>query len=269
MALGTLGTALAGSAITAGANFGINKLFGPKKGEAQAPLTQFQFPGFNAGGLNASADKSGNYTVSPSAERLGLVNNVAGQFGAQAGELGALRSRVAPGVSDLRAAKLAEIENARLNAVGNLRENLQRRRVLGSSFGQDTLARAENEFGQAKAKASAESFLQELEMTNNLLNQQYEASRNQFQTGLNEMNLQADVAAKLASGATATMGANARFLSELNAKEAAGAGRFMGDITQPFTKALGNYASSFFGGNSGGSAPVMVNQGWGNVPTFA
>ena len=260
--LGTLGTALAGAAVTAGANYGLNKLFGPKQGAAQAPLANFTAPGFSAGGLTATADRTGNYSVSASPERLGLVNDIAGQFGAQAGELGGLRNRVAPGVSDLRAARLAEIDNARTAAIGNLRENLQRRRVLGSSFGQDTLARAENEFGQAKAKASAESFLQELELTNNLINQQYEASRNQFQTGLNEMNLQADVAAKLAAGSTATMGANARFLSALNAQEAAGAGKFMGDTFSPVTKAFGNYAGSFFGGGGATGGGSFAGNPW-------
>lgn len=259
MALGTLGTALAGSAISAGASFGLNKLFGGKKGEAQAPLANFQAPGFSAGGLSAQADKTGQYSVTSNGERLGLVGDIANQYGLQAGELGALRNRVAPGVSDLRNARLAELENARTAAMGNLRENLQRRRVLGSSFGQDSLARADLEFGQAKSKASAESFLQELEMTNNILNQQYEAGRNQFQTSLNELNLQADVAAKLAAGSTATMGANARFLSELNAKEAAGSGRLMGDIFAPVTKAAGNYVGSFFGGGGLGGGSFSGN----------
>lgn len=246
MALGTLGTALAGAAITAGANYGVNKLFGGKKGEAQAPLTNFRMPGFTAGGLSATPDASGNYSVSASPERLGLVDATAGLFGKQADELGAMRGRVAPGVSDLRAARLAEVDNARSAAIGNLRENLQRRRVLGSSFGQDTLARAENEFGQAKDRVAAESFLQELELTNQLIQQEYEAGRNQYQTSLNELNLQADVGAKLAAGASTQLGANARFLADLNAKEAAGAGKFFGETFQPVAKAAGNYISSFF-----------------------
>lgn len=243
--LGTLGTALAGAAITAGANYGVSKLFGGGSKNATAPLTNFQAPGFNAGGLNTSAGPNG-YSVSSSPERLGLVGNVAGLYGQQADELGGLRNRVAPGASDLRAARLTELDNARTAAMGNLRENLQRRRVLGSSFGQDTLARADAEFGQAKSKASAETFLQELELTNNMLNQQFEAARGQYSTQLNELNLQADVASKLAGGATATLGANARFLSEMNAKDAAGQGKFFGEMFQPVTKAAGNYASSFF-----------------------
>lgn len=268
MALGTLGTALAGSAISAGASYGLNRLFGGKKGEAQAPLTQFRAPGFTAGGLSAVADDGGNYRVTADPGRIGLVSDLAGQFGAQAGELGGLRERVAPGVSDLRSARLAEIENARTSAIGNLRENLQRRRVLGSSFGQDTLSRAEAEFGKERDRVAAESFLQELELTNNLINQQFEASRGEFSTKLNELNLQADLAAKLAAGASTQLGANARFLSELNAKEAAGSGKFFGDMTAPLTKALGNWGGSFFGNGGSGSAASMVNQGWGMVPTF-
>lgn len=240
MALGTLGTALAGSAITAGANFGLSKLFGGKSGSAQAPLTAFQPPSINAGGL------SGGTSLTASPERMGLVNNVAGLFGKQAGEFAALRDSVAPGISQLRATRLAEIEDARRSSVGNLRDNLARRRVLGSSFGNDAIARAEAEFGGARDRVAAESFLQELELTNNLINQQYEAARGEFNTGLNELNLQADIATKLAAGATAQLGANARVLAELNAKEQAGSGKFFGENFQPVTKALGNYMSDMF-----------------------
>ncbi len=264
MALGTLGTALAGSALTAGANIGLSRLLNPKSGSSQAPLTNFRLPGFTGGGLSAVAGNDGSYSVAASPERFGLVGNVAGLFGKQADEFGALRPSVAPGVSDLRAARLSEIEDARTRAVGNLRENLQRRRVLGSSFGQDTLARAENEFGQAKERVAAESFLQELELTNQLIQQQYEAGRQQYQTSLNELNLQADVGAKLAANASTTLGTNARFLAEMNAKEAASAGKFYIENFQPVTKAAGNYFSDLLK-NSGSGAPNLGGGIWAGV----
>lgn len=238
---------LIGAAVSGAANFGLSKLFGGEKGEAQSGLSTFQPAGFSAGGLTTGFDPAtGRITLTPSAERLGYVRGVSEGFNAEADLFGGLRSRVAPGVSDLRRARLEEIENARVQAIGNLRENLSRRRVLGSSFGQDAATRAEAEFAGARERVSAESFLQELEMSNQLIQQEFASRRASFQTGLDELNLQADLAAKLSGAATQQLGANARALAELNAKEAAGSGKFFGEITQPFTAALGKAAGSMF-----------------------
>lgn len=246
---------LASTALTAGANFGLSKLLGGKKGDAQSGLTSFQPTGINAGGLT-SGMSGGNITITPSGERLGLVGNIASRFGEQAGLLSRLRESVAPGISALRTSRLQEIDNARSSAISNLRDNMARRRVQGSSFGNDTIARAELEFGKERERVAAESFLQELELSNNLINQEFEAGRAQFQTGLDELNLQADIATKLAGGATQQMGANARLLAELNAKEAAGAGKFFGETIAPFAKQLGQSLGGMF--NSGGSLPPFM-----------
>jgi hypothetical protein len=143
---------------------------------------------------------------------------------------------VAPGVSDLRASRLEEIENARLSAVGNLRDNLARRRVLGSSFGADAVTRAEAEFAKEKERVAAESFLQELELTNNLMQQEFTARRGQFQTGLDELNLEAQIATALAGKATDVLGKNAQVEAMLLAQSQAGAGKFFGQELAPLIK---------------------------------
>lgn len=235
-------SAVAAPAITAGVSFLGNKLFGSGSSSPTQPLQQFKPSGFTGGGLSASFDPSGNLTLAPTAARLGAVGGLGTTFGAAADEFGRMRSTVAPGVSDLRAQRLREIENARNAAVGNLRENLARRRVLGSSFGQDALTRAEAEFGGLRDKAAAESFLQEFEMTNRLIGQEFDARRQQFETGINELNLEAGIAANLTAGATKAMGEAATMLSALNAKEAEGKGKFFGQTFQPVAKAFGDAA---------------------------
>ena len=248
MALGTLAAAGLTALATSGASALGSKLFGGgSSGSKVGPVSL----GINAGGLSGR-----DGTLSADANRTGLVQSVAGQFGNQADALGALRARLAPGMSDLRTARLAEVENARTAAIGNLRENMARRRVLGSSFGQDAVTRAEAEFGQQKGRVAAESLLQEIEGTQQLINQEFEVRRGQFQTGLNELNLQADIASKLAAGATAQMGANARMEAELRSKEAAGAGKFFGQTFSPVAREIGNGVSSFF--NSGSSSPASM-----------
>lgn len=224
-------------------SYGASKLFGGGDSSSDS-LKKFRPTGINAGGLSSSTDAMGNLVITPSAERLALVKGVSDAFGSQAGELSGLREKVTPGFSDLRAARLAEIENARQAAIGNLRENMARRRVQGSSFGQDALARAELEFGKAKETTAAESFLQELEANNQLLQQEYTARRGQFQTGLDDLNLQADVATKLASAATAQLGENARLEAKLSAQEQAGRGKFFGDqVISPISKGVGSAVS--------------------------
>lgn len=175
--------------------------------------------GLNAGGLRSTFAR-GSVNLSSSPERQALISGLAGQFTEQAGLTRGLREQVAPGVSALRAARLQEIENARQAAISNLRENLARRRVLGSSFAQDALARAELEFGQAKEKTAAESFLQELDLTNQLIGQEYNLSRQAFSTQIGELNLQADIATKLTAQATDALTASAQIQSQLAQQQA-------------------------------------------------
>ncbi len=241
-------TSLIAPVIGAGVSWGLGKLTGGggSSGSSQAPLQNFQPPGFQGGGFGTKFGPGG-LTITPTAERLSSVRGLQDVFGNLAGELGGMKSKVAPGISDLRASRLGEVENARAQAIGNLRENLARRRVLGSSFGQDALSRAESEFAGQRDRVAAESFLQEFELTNQLINQQFGALRGQAQTGLDELNLEAEIGAKLSGGATNAMASNAKALAELNAKEAAGQGKFFGDLIQPIAGAAGKAAGSFFG----------------------
>lgn len=218
--------------LTAGASSLGSKLFGGSSSKISSPLASL-----NAGGLSGSG---GRITASP--ERQGLVSSKASTFGPQADLLKSLRESVAPGFSALRKARLAEVEGARTRSIGNLRDNLQRRRVLGSSFGQDAILRGEAEFAKEAERVQAESFLQELELTQQLTQQEFETRRGEYQTFLDELNLQAEVGTQLASGATAQLGANARLKAELDAKSAAGAGKFFGQTFQP---AFDKFANSF------------------------
>lgn len=199
--------------------------------------------GFSGGGLTGTyGGKSNRYMVSSSSDRDELIGEVRSTFTDRATQLASLRERVAPGVSDLRASRLRAVEDARVQSIGNLRENLQRRRVLGSSFGMDSLTRAEAEFGREKERVEAESFLQELELTKTFLAEENDATRNAFVTQLTELNLQAELASNLATTASKQLSDASRLEMRLAAAEAAGAGKFFGDVLQQVgtiaTKAL-------------------------------
>ncbi len=202
----------------------------------------------NAGGFSTNFSKGGRLTVGSSGQRQGLVNNLASTSLSQAGLLRGLRGQVTDAVSGLKATRLAEIDNARKASVSNLRDNLARRRILGSSFAEDALTRSELEFGQARDKVAAESFLQELDLKNELINQEFDARRTAFATRLDNLNLEADLAANLSSQAAQILSNNAQLKAQLLAQSAqlntnlsaqqaqldaeasAGAGAFLGKI---------------------------------------
>lgn len=176
--------------------------------------------GIDAGGLR-STFANNSISINASPERAGLVGSIADRFLEQAGLTAGLRAKVAPGFSDLRRVRLQEIESARQASISNLRDNLARRRVLGSSFGEDAIARQELEFGQAKEKVAAESFLQELDLTNQLIGQEFDQARSSFITKLGELNIQAELGANLGAQATGTLQASAQLQAQLAMQRAA------------------------------------------------
>lgn len=236
----------------------------PKKGGGSAPKTEIY--GVNAGGLSvgpgvggaggSSRRMFGSLTGGPggilggvgellsgllgggsgsktigamsSAERRALVGSLAATFPEQAAYLAGLREKVAPGMSALRASRLEGLAGERSRTLGDLRENLGRRRVLGSSFAQDTLTRAGLEFQKEGDRIRAETFLQELELSHAIANEEFTARRGEFETHLNEMNLQLQVATQIATQATAELNANARMKAELDAQRSAGIGSLVG-----------------------------------------
>ena len=167
-------------------------LFGSSSG-ASAPQINYTPTGFSGGGLTGSMS-GGNFNVSPTSARSNLVGGLSSTFGNQATALGQLRSTVTPGFSQFRQAGMNTLESGRQAAIGNLRQNLARRRVLGSSFAQSALGNVDAQYAQNEANFQADAYLKELAANNQLLQQQFEAARGQFTTGLNEMNLEANLA---------------------------------------------------------------------------
>jgi hypothetical protein len=103
---------------------------------------------------------------SRSAQLRGDVEGLRGQT--QAG-LSGLRGQVDEAFGDVGNVRARAIRNRRDEAVGNLRESLGRRKVLGSSFGEDAITRAELAFGEEEGKALAETELQRIETNRGLL----------------------------------------------------------------------------------------------------
>jgi paraquat-inducible protein B len=178
---------------------------------AEAAPVNFSMPGWNGGGLTFNPD----FSIHSSAARKDLVNDTASNFRDLGNNYGDLRSTVAPGYNDLLKARLNSLGDTATKAIGDLRQNLQSRRILGSSFGQDTIGRLNAEFGRQKDSIVADNFLKSLDANTQLLKQQYEAWNQAFQTNLAELNLEAGVAQQMGSKGADILAQNARTTATL------------------------------------------------------
>lgn len=108
-------------------------------------------------------------------EVSGLRGNVAdirGGISGLRGEVEALRGEVRPGFGRLTESRVSGLRDQQRRSVGNLREELSRRRVAGSSFAAREVSALESEFRREEDLVRAESFLQELNSTMDLIGQE-------------------------------------------------------------------------------------------------
>lgn len=155
-------------------------------------------------------------------------------------DLDNLRGSIRPGVSALRSSQLQQVENARSKATGTLRDQLQRRRILGSSFATDAQIRAEREFGELAADVEARSFLTEFDLFSRTL--QSEVA--QLQIGLDREFKELGIAADVGLQATQILAQNAQFAEQQAFNGLAAIGEGIGNI-------LGIGADFAFAGFSG------------------
>jgi hypothetical protein len=169
-------------------------------------------------------------------------------------DLDNLRDELTPGFSAVRAVRSAEIANARTRAVGNLRRSLSQRRVLGSSFGEASLASTEREFAEAQASTAAQSFLEELDANQRILALETAQINESLTRELSELGIAAGQTAQLAQ----LNSANAQFVAQMKAQEAAARGSGLGGLLGLGVGAaltpLGGTALGGLFGAGGGSA---------------
>lgn len=186
----------------------------------------FQFPDVRAGGLSLGETGEGQIVLGVSQGRRDLVSNLAGQFRTFGQQIGGLRERVGPGFQNVLESRLRGIESGRQRAIGTISENLSRRRVLGSSFGQAAIAQAEREFAEAEANARAQTFLEGIDVEQQLITAENAALIDSFQTELNEQNLQFQAATIPLGGAIQAQTQNSLLQQQLAAQAASGFGAF-------------------------------------------
>lgn len=169
-------------------------------------------PGINTGGLNIFArgnSKRGyGFEIAGGAtpERQAAVQGMSGALSNKASEFGLLRSEVRPGFGRLTQSRLSDLEDQRRRRVGDVRQALSRRRILGSNFARDEISREEAGFNRERDRITAESFLAELAASVDLVGKEFDSQAQSFQVLLDELNLEASTALTLATGAQSVYG---------------------------------------------------------------
>lgn len=278
----------------------VKGLFGGKS-SGEKILQQFSPAGFSAPGLTGRFNKRLNtFSLTRTPEAQGLLDDIRSGFAGQAqvlrdragaiagsvpilsrlrGETGALRpgleslrgdirslrGDLRPGFGRLTRSRIEGLRGLRDRTVGNLREELAKRRVAGSSFAAREIGAQEAEFAKMEDEVRAESFLQEMGATNELIMQElgifgkegdlisqemsialqeagltdlsFQSLAQAFQSSiagaeqvLQQLNMETGLAAQLSTVASTLMNENITAQAEARAAQEAGALNFLGDV---------------------------------------
>ena len=137
---------------------------------------------------------------------------------AASGSIADLRAQVQPGFGALTDARVTAIRDAAAESIGNLRDSLARRGVMGSSFADDAVTRTRLAFSREEQTARSEAKIAEIGLTSELTQQQFTNELNSFaqQLGLSgfEASLYQQNIANLTSQVTLAQQELTRYLQE-------------------------------------------------------
>lgn len=227
-----------------------------------SPQINFKPQGFNAPGGSLSFTPSGVSIFNQSPQQAANISGIQQTFGQQASDIAGLRPLVAPGFSAFRQAGLADLTTQQQSNISNLRDNLAQRRVLGSSFAGDAISRANAEFSAKRDQFIAQSYLQEVDASNKLIQEQYQAAAQSFKVGIDQFNFESGLSAQLTAQAMASSAAVATAQAKLDADAASGLGKALGSIlTAPGSSVIGQGISGI--GSALGSIGTSIGSALG------
>jgi len=112
--------------------------------------------------------------------------------------------------------RVGAIRDAGLRTVGNLRQELGKRRVAGSSFAEREISSTEAMFAREEKIAHAEGRRDQLSAEASLIDQEFQASVQAAQVMIDQMNMESGLGAQLGQFASAQMFERARLRAELD-----------------------------------------------------
>lgn len=283
-AVGALVAGASGSSIAGGIASGVAGLAlnNQSRGRTQT-IGGNTIPLFDAGGIWNSFDKNnGRLLLNTTPERQGLINSISQNYLDNANtiqssflpqyqnvlntgiqSLNDQLGLVKPGYGALTDATVQAILNQGQQRTSDLRSSLAKRRVLGSSFGDNALNQQSLDTAQQVATAKATAFLQELDTSNKLITQKYNMQtqglndlnkmtdeifslkNSSSQAQLDEMNKLANLAQGLITGAMQQDQANARLEAQMAQQSAAARAdslsRSISNLDSSVTSGINNY----------------------------
>jgi len=205
-------------------------LFGGRS-SAEKVLQQFNPVGFSSPAMAGKFNKDTNsFDLTRTAEGNTAIEDLISGFQKRGETFKGLADRVRPGFGELTRTTVDAIRRAGTRSVGNLREELSKRRVVGSSFAQREIAGVEAEFGELEKKARAESKIAELDMTAEFLGESTQAAIDSAAQVMTQLNFESNLSAGLSEAAGAQINANITAQAEARAAQEEGAGGFLGTI---------------------------------------
>lgn len=226
----------------------VKGIFGGKSA-SEGILQRFRPVSFAAPGATGTFDQASNtFSLTRTPAREAAVGNLVRGFDAQAQAFRGLRGSVAPGAGRLSQglqastqARIAALRGEGRRTVGNIRENLARRRLAGSSFQASEVAAAEAEFAMREdqvradsAVAEAQGFLQEIGLTTDLIGKEFSSSIAGLSTVLQDLNFDTAVVTELAGLSSQLMNDNLRAQAEARSAQEAAGEDFLGTILGAF-----------------------------------
>ncbi|MEE9158904.1 MAG: hypothetical protein V3U60_11020 [Gammaproteobacteria bacterium] len=238
---------------------GVKSLFRGKSG-ADKKLKRVQPAGFSGGGLTGEFNRETNtFDITRTSALTQGLQDLQTRLGERASAFRGLRGSSA--FDDLIGGRVRAIRDAGARTVGNLREELGRRRVAGSSFASREIASTEALFGREEERARAEGRLQQLGVEASLIDQEFQASVAAANVVVRQLNLEAGLAAQLSQSASQQRLIRATLRAELQASAEAGQLEF---IATQMAQAH-EVGMSFIGGGGGGAAAGMMGGGAGGA----
>ena len=259
--------AIAGTVVAGVATSAISSRLNRSSRRATQPVENFRPAGFRSPGLSV-IPRGDTVNITRGSELSRNLNGLSGATSTNLNDLAIQRRNISSGFGEINDAnsglltqRIRRIQDASRASLSNLRDNLARRGISGSSFATDSLARAEAEFTRQEdlaraenAQLRAQNVLAEIEAQTNLINQQFTARVGQFSAFIDQANFESGIGSQITSGVTTALQNSASTLAELRSQEAAGRGRFF----QPVVDAIGSSVSQgvqnlFPSSNSGGA----------------
>lgn len=195
----------------------LSKLVDPLRAEQSRLANNGLSPVSFAGpGYGIGIDSTGNINMSRTGETQGWMDRILGGYNTDEQAYGELLSQIEPGFGRLTNARKDELRRMQEKAVGNLRDNLARRRIAGSSFGEQLVGSLQSEYAALTDKAIAESMVEELKMTSDVIGARTQARTQTIAQALDHIQFETNVGNQLLQTTQAALQQNSMAQVELS-----------------------------------------------------